>query len=188
MLPVAFALATGAAQAALIFDFTLTDGTLDGLSATGRILGLNDNSTGAATQVIIDTLPAGFPFAAAGPLPIDATALPIHAIGYANSFTVLAGIITAADFGSASIVNISIPAAFSFSLKDTLGPPPIHEGFIHYSNPLTNFSGPVSYTLESSPVPEPASITAWLAMTALAVGGFHLARRRRRASGSSPAG
>jgi hypothetical protein len=77
------------------FSFTNTVGTVAG-SVTGEILGLQNNATSSATAVIIDSYPSGLPNILEA-LPADATLW--NVLG-SNTFTVMHGQITAADFES----------------------------------------------------------------------------------------
>lgn len=88
---------TSSAHAGLNFDFsfTSTEGTVSG-TVTGEIFGLTDNSTSAATDVVIDSYPAA--------LSLPSTPWDIfNASGYTlvnddNSFTVANGVVTGALF------------------------------------------------------------------------------------------
>ncbi|MSU34429.1 MAG: hypothetical protein EXS36_04845 [Pedosphaera sp.] len=102
MLVLAFAEATaGQVQASLIFEYSLTDKIGSGFGSvagtvTGKIYGLSDNSTGAASQVTIETYPAGLGSIFA-PGSIDATAWTLQG---ENSFTVVAGLVTDGSFSA----------------------------------------------------------------------------------------
>ena len=76
------------------FSFTNTWGTVNG-TVTGEIVGLTNNATGPASQVIIMTYPSGLsPFEAA---PFDAQSWSGQ---YGNLFTESAGQITGAMFAA----------------------------------------------------------------------------------------
>jgi hypothetical protein len=77
------------------FTITNTDGNVSG-TVTGEILGLTDNSTGPATQVLIESYPAAFA-SIVGPGPIDATQFFTQ---LENSFTEVNGVVTAGTFGA----------------------------------------------------------------------------------------
>src|ERR1700679_90346 len=88
---VAVALATAPAHAGLNFDFSFgnVNGSIPG-TVTGEIFGLTDNSTSAATDLVIDSYPVGLTLPA---VPWDI----FNAAGYsitANTFTVTGGVVT----------------------------------------------------------------------------------------------
>jgi hypothetical protein len=83
------------------FTITNTDGNVSG-TVTGEILGLTDNSTGPATQVLIESYPAAFA-SIVGPGPIDATQFFTQ---LENSFTEVNGVVTAGTFGGFPSANI----------------------------------------------------------------------------------
>src|SRR6187200_1216758 len=93
---VSIILGLGAAQAEAtpIFQFSFT-------TVTGRILGLAEDGTGPASQVLIDSFPAGLN-SIAGPTPIDATLWDVQA---QNSFTTVAGQIVGGGFVARQTVN-----------------------------------------------------------------------------------
>jgi hypothetical protein len=85
----------GRTQASLIFDFSITNatGNVPG-TVTGQILGLTNNTTSAATQVLIDSFPPALGNAA-GPTPINAM---LWNFQLENSFTVSNGQVTNGGF------------------------------------------------------------------------------------------
>lgn len=91
-------------EASLDFSFSITNTDALGVpgTVTGRILGLSDNSTGAAAQVLIDSVPSAINTVPVA-LPVDATG-PGWNIG-ANSFTTLSGQIVAASFSGHETVH-----------------------------------------------------------------------------------
>jgi hypothetical protein len=77
------------------FSFTNTDGNVSGV-VTGEILGLTDNTTGPAAQVLIESYPAAIA-SIIGPGPINAMQLADQLV---NSFTEAGGVVTAASFAA----------------------------------------------------------------------------------------
>jgi len=98
--------ASGQTHASLIFDYSFTNtiGTVSG-TVTGQILGLSNNSTGPASEVLIDTFPAALA-SIAGPTPINAT---LWAHQFQNSFTVSGGQVVAGGFWAE---NGTVPVNF----------------------------------------------------------------------------
>lgn len=92
---VALLAASLSAQATPVFQYSFTNatGTVNG-TVTGKIYGLNDNASGAATQVTIETFPAALD-SIYGPGPIGTAAWDQQ---YSNMFTVSGGQIVAAEF------------------------------------------------------------------------------------------
>jgi hypothetical protein len=87
-------LAFAAPAQALTFDFSVTNTTGDYPGTfTGQIFGLSDNSTGAPSEVVVDTVPPGYGATLNSPLtyPLDTIAFvdPNH-----DSFTVTNGQVT----------------------------------------------------------------------------------------------
>ena len=105
---VSIILGLGAAQAEAtpIFQFSFTNNpSLGGVpgTVTGRILGLAEDGTGPASQVLIDSFPAGLN-SIAGPTPIDAT---LWDGQDQNSFTTVAGQIVGGGFVARQTVNLN---------------------------------------------------------------------------------
>jgi hypothetical protein len=161
------------ARAGLLnFSFSFTDdptvGTTPG-TVTGEIDGLSDNSTSAASDVIIDTVPAALDNLE-GPLPIDLTAA-----GWTfllNSFTVSGGQITdgtlyAFDSGSKGTLVLDAFNKTGLTL----------DGSFKY---VENDGGPAGVTyapLAAASVPEPASFQIGLA--SLPIVGLWFWKKRR---------
>ncbi len=90
----AVALSSVSAQADdFTFSFVNTVGNVGG-TVTGEILGLTNNSTGPATEVLITSFPSGLN-SVLGSAPINATDFTSQV---SNSFTETNGQVTAADF------------------------------------------------------------------------------------------
>jgi hypothetical protein len=83
------------------FSFTGTaTGNVSG-TVTGEILGLNDNTTGPAAQVLIESFPTDFDFYL-GSAPINATLW----IAYTyNSFTETGGVVTGGGFTGVNVIG-----------------------------------------------------------------------------------
>ena len=87
------------------FSFTNNVGTVSG-TVTGEIIGLTNNATGAASQVIITSVPSGLsPFEGT---PFDATTWDTQTT---NSFTETNGVITAANFNPSDVAGACATAA-----------------------------------------------------------------------------
>jgi hypothetical protein len=133
------------------FSFTNAVGPVSG-TVTGEILGLTNNATSAASEVIIASLPA--PLAAADLVlsnpPINATTWAVQGL---NVFTETSGIITSADFFAAPAhptdnnLEICFNACNSTTFA-TLGFP----GEAVIANART-----MSFSPLASPVPEPST-------------------------------
>jgi len=91
-------LAFAAPAEALTFDFSFTNttGNFPG-TISGQIFGLTDNSTSAATQVIVEGVPVNYSADFPTPTyPLDTTADATSISS--NAFTVVAGVITNANY------------------------------------------------------------------------------------------
>jgi hypothetical protein len=174
---VAFAAPARAGLLNFSFSFTTVphqDGTTPG-TVTGEIEGLSDNSTGAASDVIIETAPSALGgISTEGPLPID-----LNASGWVsifNSFTVSGGQITdasffavAADSNAGIFLNVSGDNLVTFDDEVTTV---ANEG---------GFAGATYAPLVAAPsVPEPASFQVGFA--SLPILGFWFWKRRRTAA------
>ncbi len=104
------------AQASPDFTFSVTNtiGTVAG-TFTGRILGLTDNATSSATQVFIDTFPAGLDSLEAAP--VEAT---LWDQQYENSFTVSGGQIVDGGFWAQQTIN-ALPYGYQLYLNGAIG-------------------------------------------------------------------
>jgi hypothetical protein len=158
------------ARAGLLnFSFSLTNtlGNVPG-TVTGEIDGLSDNSTGAASDVIIETAPAALDDLE-GTLPIDTSA---SGWQYAdNSFTVSGGQITDASIVAKSQDGKAYfffnPNGFNFVTLD---------GNSNTVGNADGFAGVTYAPLAAASVPEPASFQIGLA--ALPIVGFWVWKKR----------
>jgi hypothetical protein len=131
-----------------MFSFTNASGNVPG-TVTGRILGITNNTTGAAAQVTIDSYPSGFyptPFT----LPINVTLFPNQ---FANSFTETAGVITSARIDADTQFSPTPPNQYVFNMTN---------GFAQFftttnvptcCSTLLMTAGPVSFTRLASSAP-----------------------------------
>lgn len=176
-------LASTAAHATDIpFSFTNTIGDVSG-TVTGRIIGLVDNSTSAATAIYIDSFPTALNSAFGSP-PIDVFAWNDQwfYVGQ-NSFTLSNGVLTSAQF----FVQAQDDNGF-FQLwlngdgnTNFLSLDGLNNLYVYTVGELNSETGlqvgPPIGNSQTAPIPEPAS---W----AMMVGGFGLAgaalRRRRK--------
>jgi hypothetical protein len=152
----------------LIFDFsfTNTNGNVSG-TVTGQILGLvNNESSQAATQILIDQYPAGLN--GIGATPVNVTSWNLH---ISNLFDVSDGQVTGGFFEAESNQIAGSP----FLALD-INPPNPSVGVL--SNHVETDQGNGTLDIVPSPTPEPASI-ALLVSGFLGFGGFGLYRRRR---------
>jgi MYXO-CTERM domain-containing protein len=176
---------SGQARASLVFDFTInnTVGTVSG-TVTGEILGLVDNTADQpAAHVLIETFPSQFDIQLLSS-PVDATAWTIKV----NSFTVANGQVTAADFNG-QFGNFSTMGGNGAALMLDYGSNGRNElvaTIPAVSYDLLNFDGLPGANIvpENSPppTPEPPPFTL-LATGLVAIAGYGLYRRRRRAGG-----
>ena len=173
-------IATTPAKASLTFKFSFSNvtGNVAG-TVSGRIFGLNNNATGSASSILIDSFPAGLlggPFLN-GNDPVLWGNVPL------NSFTVTAGGITFANFAAQHASGIESDV---FCLRT---PPTCATGFVGGNLLSLNFDGDVATPsavanndglagATFSALPEPP--TALLLVVALA--GIGAARRRRLAT------
>ena len=160
-------------QASLIFEYSITNnnlfGNVDG-TVTGKIFGLNDNSTGAATSVTIETFPAGLD-SIFGPGPIDAT---LWDQQYQNSFTVVAGQVTAGGFWAQQTVGL-----FSLGAQLYINGDVGHFNFVNLDGDDTRYlwgdnGFEAANITAASSVPEPGTI----ALFGLGLAGLGLRRRK----------
>jgi hypothetical protein len=156
------------AHAGLNFDFSFTDtvGNTSG-TVTGEIIGLADNGTSAATDLVIDGYPAG--------LSLSAVPWDIFNDGawfiVGNSFTVSGGEIIAANFFDSG------PGEAIFSL-DNLGFNTLEDNGLppNVTENAGGFAG-VTYTAVPAVVPTPEPVSIALLLSGLF--GLRLIRRRR---------
>jgi hypothetical protein len=149
------------------FTGTVPPGSVAG-TVTGEIFGLTNNASGSASNVVIDSYPAG--------LGLPTPPLTIFSNITSNSFTVMNNAITDADyfaFDAADLIGllINFPTAKGQNLNEL-------ENLGTTANNTVNLDGlaGITFTLVPS-VPEPASVT--LLATALALL-WPLRRRGRR--------
>jgi len=162
------------AQASLVFQFSITNtiGTVGG-TVTGTIYGLSDNSTGAASDVTIDTLPAGM----SSIYPVGSIDAALWDQQLQNSFTVSGGAIVAAEFWAQNSFNGFLQGSQLY-IDGGEGP----YNFVNVDGTDTHYvwgdNGPqgVAFTqISANDVPEPGSV----ALVALGLLGSLLVRRRR---------
>jgi hypothetical protein len=122
---------------ALSFDFSFSNvaGTVDG-TVTGLIEGLADNTTSSATDVIVQSYPAGVGQVPPAPFTLTQPS--------SNTFTVANGLITSALF-----ITFSPPLCLSFAVPSFQCAGGAFFGF----GDLGFVSGPVSFTPVAVPSP-----------------------------------
>jgi hypothetical protein len=153
---------TSAAHAGLNFDFSFTNqvGTVSG-TVTGEVFGLTNNSTSAATDVVIDSYPTGLLLPAA---PWDIFNGPGFFV-IAKNFTVTNGVVVGGDFETVLDDTLLIVGSIGESqLQDNNGDSVISVNFATFT------AAPVG-------TPEPASIALFLSGL-FGLFGLRLIRRR----------
>jgi hypothetical protein len=179
-----FAAMTGQVRASLVFDFSInnTIGSVSG-TVTGEILGLVDNTPNQqAAHVLIETFPSQFDIQLLSS-PVDATAWTIKT----NSFTVLNGQVTAADFNG-QFGNFSTMGGNGAALMLDYGSNGRNElvaTIPAVSYDLLNFDGLPGANIvpETSPPPAPEPPAFLLLATGMvAFVGYGLCRRRLTAA------
>lgn len=159
---------TSSAHAGLNFDFSFTNTKgYDSGTVTGEIFGLTDNSTSAATDVVIDSYPTALLLPGTPWDIFNTTGFTL--VDNENSFTVADGVVTAADFyiQDGSVVFLLNGYAAESALSDASGKNDVVNG--------RGFPG-ITFTAASSSTnaPEPASIALLLS----GLFGLRLIRRR----------
>jgi len=141
------------------FSFTNTLGTVPG-AVTGEILGLTNNSTSAATQVIIETFPPALnaPFSP----PLDAT---LWSDQLENSFTEEAGVIVSGGFQAQTTFDVLGIATLSIDASGFNGLSFCH-CVVGVSPYVEGDPGLAAANIQplSSPVPEPTSVIFLITM------------------------
>jgi hypothetical protein len=133
------------------FSFTNTIGNFPG-TVTGEILGLTNNSTGPAAEVLITSFPAGLD-SIYPPGPINATA---WAIQSENSFTEVGGQVTAGEFWADDYYG-SNPNGVQLNIDVYgWGNSLYLDGDVHYV--INNYGLAGANILPLAAVPEPSSL------------------------------
>jgi hypothetical protein len=171
---VAMAMLAASPAAAVTINFSFSSDTLDpeignavAGTVTGRIIGLVDNSTSAATSLFIDSFSVG---GFAG-VPVDVLTWSGQ---YANSFTLVNGVITGATFHADTSASTFSQLFINVPLGYTNGN--TNYASVGASNEISIWNNNGLRGVTFGAVPEPAS---W----ALLITGFGLtgaAMRRRR--------
>ena len=157
------------------FAFSNTVGSVAG-TVTGEIFGLTDNATGPAANVILDSYPAG--------LGLSMPPLTVFTINAGtNSFTVLAGEITAANYDAfdamfKASLRLDVLLGDNNVLASTQG-----SGFVANND---GFAG-VTYTPVTVPAPPLATGPVAASVTLLATGLAALWPWCRRGRRTAPA-
>jgi hypothetical protein len=172
---VAAALLAASPAAAVTILFSFSSDTNDpavsnGVAGTvsGRIIGLVDNSTSAATSLFIDSFSVG----GFGGVPVDAVT---WALQYANSFTLVNGVVTDARFHAATF-NPLAPELLYINVP--LGMPRGNTNYasVGAGNAISIWNNNGLQGVSFAAVPEPAS---WaLLITGFGLTGASLRRRR----------
>jgi hypothetical protein len=137
------------------FSLTNTTGNQPG-TVTGEILGLTNNATTAAAEVILDTYPAIYgtlnPALATPPVVPSMWSTVLQ-----NSFTETAGVITAFNFQS-GINGHPFVSFLLWNLRlDITG-----LGVVDTAGVGTATLGPPSFSIVTAPVPEPSTLSLML--------------------------
>jgi hypothetical protein len=144
------------------FTITNTDGNLSG-TVSGEILGLTDNTTGPAAQVLIESYPAAIA-SIVGPGPIDATQFLNQLV---NSFTEVNGVVTAGSFVAYNpqpgIFDEFVINYGGQSTMQACGYPCYQSGY-YYVSTEGGFSAANTQPLDppASQVPEPSTLVLTL--------------------------
>jgi hypothetical protein len=140
------------------FSFTNDIGNVAG-TVTGEILGLTDNSTGAATDVIIESYPSALnaDLFTSYTAPIDLFADPWFSTD-ANTFTETDGQITAADFGVDDGDFDFVTLGTGCNIGSFCG-----NGFGNWETSSAVEGSTISFTQLGSSTPEPSTLGLMLA-------------------------
>ena len=132
------------------FSFTNNGGVTNG-TVTGKIFGLIDNGTSGATDIMLTGFPAALGLQSA---PIDVQSVNL----FANSFTVVNGVITAAFYATNTLGQFGLSLNYfgTHSLYDFGTGGRVYNG--------DGFAGAIytEVTTDANSVPEPASLAILL--------------------------